>query len=107
MKILALFPLLGAAACVSPGDADRPVPVMVVAYHDLQLQTGEGQTELAMRVARSAADFCKSYDPQDKRMIFDVRLASAQNCPGAARLMLLQRMPNRVRRAYHAVRSGK
>ncbi|ATY34499.1 UrcA family protein [Sphingomonas psychrotolerans] len=107
MKILALFPLLGAAACVSPGYVDRPVPVMAVAYHDLQLQTGKGRTELAMRVAQSAADFCQSYDPQDQRMIFDVRLASARNCPGAARLMLLQRMPNRVRRAYHAARNGK
>lgn len=102
MKFLVLLPLFGAAACVSPGYADRPVPVMVVAFHDLPLETAKGRTELAMRVARSAAAFCKHYDPQDPRMIFDVRLASAKNCPGAARIMLLQRMPRSVRLAYHS-----
>lgn len=107
MKILALVPLLGTAACVSPGYIERPVPTMVVAYHDLSLQTREGRTELAVRVKRSATAFCEGYDPQDQRMIFDARLASARHCPGAARIMLLQRMPSRVRHAYHLAQSGE
>lgn len=106
MKIFFVFSLLGTASCVAPGFTERPLPGMSVAYRDLALGTVAGRRELARRVAGSAATFCERYDPYDTRMIFDVRLASKRNCPGAAQIMLLQRAPAKVRRAYLAGRTG-
>jgi UrcA family protein len=107
VKIFVVLSLLGTAACVGTGYTERPVPGMSVACRDLALETVAGRRELARRVAGSAAAFCEEYDSHDARMIFDVRLASERNCPGAARIMLLQRAPAKIRRAYLAGRTGR
>ncbi len=107
MKCLILFPMLILTACVTHGQVDRQRTDMRLAYRDLALDTPTGRAALAARVARSAASFCRTYDPTDSETRFHVGLANARLCPGVASIMLTQRMPARVRRAYQAGRRGE
>ncbi|MGH6614135.1 UrcA family protein [Sphingomonas sp.] len=107
MKYLTLSSLLLLTACVGHGKVDRQVPDLALGYRDLPLETAAGRAVLAVRVARSAASFCRTYEPQDYERIFALGLANAGNCPGVASLMLARRMPAHVRRAYQAGRRGE
>jgi UrcA family protein len=97
-----LFFALFLSACVPSREVGRVPPDMVVSYADLALDTQAGQTELMQRADRAVRYFCAAYDPEADNAIFDVRLASTKLCPGAASLMLVGKMPARVRRAYRA-----
>ena len=107
MKMLALAFSILLSACVARGESVPPPPDMVVAYGDLALDTPAGRAELALRVSRAVRSFCAAYDPQHEEAIFDVRLASERNCPGAAALLLAQHMPASVRRAWRAGARGE
>jgi UrcA family protein len=107
MKMLALAFLILLSACVARGELAPPPPNMVVAYADLALDSPAGRAELALRVSRAVRSFCAAYDPQHDEAIFDVRLASERNCPGAATLLLVQHMPAAVRQAWRAGARGE
>lgn len=100
MKTSLLLSALLLSACVTQGTMVLPPPDIVVAYHDLALETRAGQAKLVERVHRATRSFCAAYDPQDETAIFDPRLASPRHCPGYATLLLLSKSPIAVRRAY-------
>ncbi len=75
---------------------------MVVVYCDLDLETTAGRAALVRRVEQAAHAFCGAYDPTDPETRFNAHLASALHCPGAAAILLAQRMPTAVRRAFQA-----
>jgi UrcA family protein len=107
MKMSALAFSVLLSACVARGELLPPPPDMVVAYADLALDSPAGRAELALRVSRAVRSFCAAYDPQHEEAIFDVRLASEGNCPGAAALLLVQKMPASVRRAWRVGARGE
>jgi UrcA family protein len=107
MKMLALAFSVLLSACVARGELVPPPPDMVVVYADLALDSPAGRAELALRVARAVRLFCAAYNPQHEEAIFDVRLASERNCPGAAALLLAQKMPASVREAWRAGARGE
>lgn len=88
------------SACVTRGTMALPSPDIVVTYRDLALETPAGRAELVQRVDRATRYFCGAYDPKDETAIFDPRLASTRLCPGYATLLLLNKSPASVRRAY-------
>lgn len=102
MKWLVILSAASLAGCVGTGHVSPPVTDLVLAYGDLALETAAGRRVLAVRVEHSAASFCAAYDPHNPEAIFDARLAIPRLCPGAARIMLVQRMPAHVRRAWRA-----
>lgn len=106
MRISLLLSALLLSACLTRGTVVLPPPDIVVAYQDLSLETPVGRARLVERVDRATRSFCAAYDPQDETAIFDPRLASPQHCPGYATLLLLNKSPTAVRRAYQkAVRN--
>lgn len=100
MRIPLLLSALLLSACVARGTVVLPPPDIVVTYRDLALETPTGRAELVQRVDRATRYFCRAYDPQDETAIFDPRLASTRLCPGYATLLLLNKSPASVRRAY-------
>ena len=88
------------SACVTQGTVVLPPPDMVVASQDLLLDTPAGRARLVERVDRATRSFCAAYDPQDETAIFDPHLASPRHCSGYATLLLLNKSPASVRRAY-------
>ncbi|MHA6721344.1 UrcA family protein [Sphingomonas sp. RS6] len=102
MKLLVLPCAALLSACALPlAPATMPLR-MSVAYGDLPLQTRAGRAALAARVTHAANAFCQAYDPMDPQTRFDAHLASKRHCSGAAAILLAQRMPASVRRAYQA-----
>ncbi|WP_294255345.1 UrcA family protein [uncultured Sphingomonas sp.] len=104
MKLLVLFSAALLSACAYGTSAMAFPPSMTVAYRDLRLDTAVDRAMLVRRVDRAVGTFCKAYDPMDPDTRFDARLASGRHCPGAAAILLAQRMPANVRRAYRAGR---
>ena len=100
MRISLLLSALLLSACVARGAVVLPPPDIVVTYHDLALEPPAGQAELVQRVDRATRYFCGAYEPQDETAIFDPRFASTRLCPGYATLLLLNKSPASVRRAY-------
>ena len=107
MKLPILFLILPLAACAG----GEPVRIsqldLSLGYGDIALDTKTGRAELAARVAHSAAIFCQTYDPDDDQAIYNIGLANRRYCPGVASILLAQRMPARVRRAYQAGKRGE
>jgi UrcA family protein len=94
--------MLASAACAGGERVSASPPDLSLGYRDLALDTKAGRVELAERVAHSAATFCQNYDPDDDRAIYNIGLANRRYCPAVASILLAQRMPARVRRAYQA-----
>jgi UrcA family protein len=107
MKLLVLPCAALLSACALPHATGTLPPRMAVSYRDLALETKAGRAALATRVARAALAFCRAYDLLDPQTRFDARLASERRCPGAAAILLTQRMPAFVRKAYRAGRRAE
>ena len=100
MKSSLLLNALLLSACATQRTVPHPPPDMVVHYADLALETPAGRAKLVERVDRTTRSFCAAYDPQDETAIFDPHLASARYCTGCATILLLNKAPAGVRRAY-------
>ncbi len=88
------------SACATQRTAPLPPPDLVVRFADLSLDTPAGRTRLVGRVDRTTRSFCAAYRPQDDTAIYDPHLASARYCTGYATLLLMNKAPDFVRRAY-------
>lgn len=107
MKLLVLPCAALLSACATPHAREATPLRMAVGYGDLALETEAGRAALAARVAQAASVFCRAYDPLNPQTRFDAHLASKRHCPGAAAILLAQRMPASVRRAYQAGKRAK
>ncbi len=100
MKRLLVLNTLLLSSCAAQRITPLPPPDMAVHYNDLALDTPTGRAKLVERVDRATQYFCAAYDPQDATAIFDPHLASARYCPAYATLLLMNKAPRAVRRAY-------
>ncbi|WP_084787787.1 UrcA family protein [Sphingomonas yabuuchiae] len=100
MKSSLVLNALLLSACATQRTVPHPPPDMVVHYADLSLETPAGRAKLVERLDQATRYFCAAYDPQDETAIFDPHLASARYCRGYATILLLNRAPAAVRRAY-------